>query len=157
IDAVADFYGKDSANVHRGVHLLSQRATLAFEAARSKVRAFVNAREDSEIVFLRGTTEGINLVAATLGRTRLGRGDEVLITELEHHSNIVPWQLACEATGARLVVAKVTDAGELTLGAVAEKLSERTRIVSVAHASNTLGTILPVKEIAKLAHERGAV
>lgn len=157
VDAIATFYRTDSANVHRGVHLLSQRSTLAFEAARAKVREFLGAREDKEIVFVRGTTEGINLVAATLGRTRLRPGDEVLVTELEHHSNIVPWQLACEATGAHLAVAKVTDDGDVTLDAVADKLSDRTRIVSVAHASNTLGTILPVKEIARLAHARGAV
>lgn len=156
IEKLSEFYGTDSANVHRGVHLLSQRSTLAFEAARSKVRGFVNAREDREIVFVRGTTEGINLVAATLGRSRLRQGDEVLITELEHHSNIVPWQLACEATGAKLIVARVTQTGDVPVDSVAEKLSDRTRIVSVAHASNTLGTILPVKEIARLAHARGA-
>jgi len=157
MDALSEYYVRDSANVHRGVHLLSQRATLAFEAARGKVRAFMNAREDREIVFVRGTTEAINLVAATLGRVRLHPGDEVLITELEHHSNIVPWQLACEAAGAKLVVAGVTDSGDLPLGSVTEKLSDRTRIVSIAHASNTLGTILPVKEIARAAHARGAV
>jgi cysteine desulfurase/selenocysteine lyase len=156
IQAVSDFYRKNSANVHRGVHLLSQRATLAFEAAREKVQKFLGARESREVVFVRGTTEGINLVAQTLGQS-LRPGDEVLITELEHHSNIVPWQLACERTGARLVVAKVTDEGDVTLDAVAEKLSEKTRIVSIAHASNTLGTILPVKDIAKLAHSRGAM
>jgi cysteine desulfurase/selenocysteine lyase len=157
IDALSQFYARDSANVHRGVHQLSQRATLAFEAARSKVRAFVNAREDREIVFVRGTTEGINLVAGTLGRVGLRTGDEVLVTELEHHSNIVPWQLACEATGAKLVVAGVTDSGDVPLDSVAARLSDRTRIVAIAHASNTLGTILPVKEIARLAHARGAV
>jgi len=157
MDALTEFYVKDSANVHRGVHLLSQRATLAYEAARSKVRAFVNAREDCEIVFVRGTTEGINLVAGTLGRVRLRPGDDVLITELEHHSNIVPWQLACEASGARLVVAGVTDSGDVLVDSVAERLSDKTRIVAIAHASNTLGTILPVKEIARLAHARGAV
>jgi cysteine desulfurase/selenocysteine lyase len=157
IDALTRFYTRDTANVHRGVHLLSQRATDAFEKARERVRAFVNAREASEIVFLRGTTEAINLLANTLGRTRLGPGDEVLITELEHHSNIVPWQMACEATGARLVVAPITDSGEVLVEAVADKLSERSRIVSIAHASNALGTIVPVKDIARLAHERGAV
>jgi cysteine desulfurase/selenocysteine lyase len=157
IDAVNGVYARDAANVHRGVHLLSQRATLAFEAAREKVRTFLNAREAAECVFVRGTTEGINLLANTLGRVRLSPGDEVLVTALEHHSNLVPWQLACEATGARLTVADVTDAGDLTLDAVAAKLTERTRIVAVAHASNTLGTILPVKEITELAHARGAV
>jgi cysteine desulfurase/selenocysteine lyase len=157
IDAVDGVYARDAANVHRGVHLLSQRATLAFEGAREKVRAFINAREAAECVFVRGTTEGINLVANTLGRTRLKPGDEVLITALEHHSNLVPWQLACEATGARLVVVDVTDEGDITLDAVAAKLSPRTRIVALAHASNTLGTILPVKEIVALAHAVGAV
>jgi cysteine desulfurase/selenocysteine lyase len=157
IEAVTRALAKDSANVHRGVHLLSQRATLAYEAAREKMRSFLNAREACEVVFLRGTTEALNLVAQTLGRVRLGKGDEVLITALEHHSNIVPWQLACEATGARLVVADVRDDGDVVLDAIAEKLSPKTRIVAVAHASNTLGTILPIKEIARLAHERGAV
>jgi cysteine desulfurase/selenocysteine lyase len=157
IDAVDGVYARDAANVHRGVHLLSQRATLAFEAAREKVQAFINAREAAECVFVRGTTEAINLVANTLGRVRLKPGDEVLITALEHHSNLVPWQLACEATGARLTVVDVTDTGDVTLDAVSAKLSERTRIVALAHASNTLGTILPVKEITQLAHARGAV
>ncbi len=156
IDAVTEVYSKNCANVHRGVHLLSQRATLAFEAAREKVRGFVNARETAEVVFVRGTTEAVNLVAQTLGR-RLGPGDEVLVTGLEHHSNLVPWQMACEATGAHLVAADVSDRGEVTLEAVEQKLSAKTRIVAVAHASNTLGTVLPVKDIARLAHERGAV
>jgi cysteine desulfurase/selenocysteine lyase len=157
IDAVNGIYARDSANVHRGVHLLSQRATLAFEASREKVRRFLNAREAAECVFVRGTTEGINLLASTLGRVRLRAGDEVLISALEHHSNLVPWQLACEATGARLVVADVDDSGTVTLEAVVSKLSERTKIVAVAHASNTLGTILPVKAIAAAAHAVGAV
>ncbi|HEX4335372.1 MAG TPA: cysteine desulfurase [Polyangiaceae bacterium] len=156
IDAVTGVYAKDCANVHRGVHLLSQRATLAFEAAREKTRRFVNARETSEIVFVRGTTEAINLLAQTLGR-RVGPGDEILITALEHHSNLVPWQMACEATGATLTVAEVSDTGEVTVEAVAAKLTDRTRIVALAHASNTLGTVLPVAEIARLAHQRGAV
>jgi cysteine desulfurase/selenocysteine lyase len=156
IDAVSNVYAKDCANVHRGVHLLSQRATLAFEAAREKVRAFLNAREAAECVFVRGTTEGINLVAQTLGR-RLGPGDEVLITGLEHHSNIVPWQMLCDATSARLVVAEVSDSGEVTLDSFERKMSEKTRVVALAHVSNTLGTILPVKEVARLAHQRGAV
>jgi cysteine desulfurase/selenocysteine lyase len=157
IDAVVQSMARDSANVHRGVHLLSQRATLAFEAAREKVRGFLGAREAAEIVFVRGTTEAINLVAQTLGRTALRPGDEILVTGLEHHSNIVPWQMACAATGARLVVAEVTDTGDVPLSTVAEKLSDRTRIVAVAHVSNTLGTVLPIQDIARLAHERGAV
>jgi cysteine desulfurase/selenocysteine lyase len=155
VDAVSHHYAADSANVHRGVHLLSQRATLAYEAAREKLRAFLNARETAELVFVRGTTEGINLVAQTLGR-RLGKGDEILITGLEHHSNLVPWQMACEATGARLAVAEVSDRGEVTVEEVAKKLTAKTRLVALAHVSNTLGTVLPVKEIAALAHDRGA-
>jgi cysteine desulfurase/selenocysteine lyase len=157
IDAVTHALSRDSANVHRGVHLLSQRATLAFEAAREKVSTFLGARDTSEIVFVRGTTEGVNLLSHTLGRTRLDAGDEVLITGLEHHSNLVPWQMACEVAGARLVVAPVGDRGEVTVDAVREKLSPRTKIVALAHVSNTLGTVLPVKEIAAVAHERGAV
>ena len=156
IDAVTQVYAKDCANVHRGVHLLSQRATLAFEGAREKVRAFLNARETAEIVFVRGTTEAVNLVAQTLGRA-LRPGDEVLLTGLEHHANLVPWQMACEATGAKLVVADVSDDGDVTVEAFERKLSSKTRIVALAHVSNTLGTVLPVKEVAKLAHDRGAV
>jgi cysteine desulfurase / selenocysteine lyase len=157
IDAVRGFYERDSANVHRGVHLLSQRATSAFEAARQRVQSLLNAREAAEVVFVRGTTEAINLVAQTYGRTRLVKDDEILITELEHHSNIVPWQLLCEQIGTRLTVVPVTDSGDVELEAVKSRLTERTRIVALAHASNTLGTILPVKEIAKLAHARGAI
>jgi cysteine desulfurase/selenocysteine lyase len=156
IDAVSNVYAKDCANVHRGVHTLSQRATLAFDAAREKVRVFLNAREAAECVFVRGTTEGINLVAQTLGR-RLAPGDEVLITGLEHHSNLVPWQMACEAASARLVVADVTDSGEVPLESFERRMSNKTRIVALAHVSNTLGTILPVKDVARLAHECGAV
>ncbi|HVW25448.1 MAG TPA: cysteine desulfurase [Polyangiaceae bacterium] len=156
IDAVTQVYARDCANVHRGVHLLSQRATLAYEAARGKVRGFLNAREAAEVVFVRGTTEGINLVAQTLGR-RLGPGDEVLITTLEHHSNLVPWQMACEAAGAKLVAADVSDEGEVSLADFERKLSAKTRIVALAHVSNTLGTVLPIKEMTKLSHERGAV
>jgi len=121
IDALVRYYSSDSANVHRGVHLLSQRATDAFEAAREQVRSLLNARETVEIVFLRGVTEAMNLLAGTLGQ-RLGAGDEVLLTELEHHSNIVPWQMVCQARGARLVVAPITDSGEVEVGPVAEKI-----------------------------------
>jgi cysteine desulfurase/selenocysteine lyase len=157
IDAVRGFYERDSANVHRGVHLLSQRATNAFEAARKSVQSLLNAREAAEVVFVRGTTEAINLVAQTYGRTRLVKGDEILITELEHHSNIVPWQILCEQIGTRLAVVPVTDNGDIELDAVKSRFTERTRIVALAHVSNTLGTILPVKEIAKLAHAHGAI
>jgi cysteine desulfurase / selenocysteine lyase len=157
IDALNWVYTRDCANVHRGVHQLSQRATDSYEAAREKVRRFVNAREAKECVFVRGTTEAINLVAQCLSQKQLRAGDEVLISELEHHSNIVPWQLVCERTGAHLVVARISDSGELDLDEFAAKLSPRTRIVALAHVSNTLGTILPLKELTKLAHERGAV
>jgi cysteine desulfurase/selenocysteine lyase len=157
IEAVSFVYARDCANVHRGVHQLSQRATDSFEKAREKVRSFINAREAKECVFVRGTTEAINLVASCLAQSRLKPGDEVLITELEHHSNIVPWQLACERTGARLVVVPVTDEGDVRLEDFSAKLSDKTRVVAVSHASNTLGTILPIKEMARLAHERSAI
>lgn len=156
IDAVDSVYEKDSANIHRAVHLLSQRATARFEEAREKVRAFLNARSTSEIIFTRGTTESMNLVAQSFGRSLLREGDEVLVTELEHHSNIVPWQILCQQTGAKLVVVPITDRGEVLVEAFEEKLSERTKIVALAHVSNALGTVLPVKELARLAHEQGA-
>jgi cysteine desulfurase/selenocysteine lyase len=141
--------------VHRGVHTLSQRATDAYEGARETVRRFINARSTREIVFVRGTTEAINLVAQSWGRENLRAGDEVLITRLEHHANIVPWQLACQASGARLVAAPITERGEVDLDAVAGCLSTRTRLVAVAHVSNALGSVLPVAEITRLAHARG--
>jgi cysteine desulfurase / selenocysteine lyase len=143
------------ANVHRGVHTLSQTATEAFENAREIVRRFLNARSRREIVFVRGTTEAINLVANSWGRTHVGPGDEILITYLEHHSNIVPWQMLCAATGAQLRAAPVRPNGELDLEALRKLLSARTRLVAVAHVSNALGTILPVQEIVHLAHARG--
>ena len=157
IDAVDEVYARDCANIHRAVHLLSQRATARFEGAREKVRAFLNARKTSEIVFTRGTTESINLVAQSFGRPRLGEGDEVLVTELEHHSNIVPWQLLCQQTGAKLVVVPITDRGEVLLEAFETKLSKRTKIVAFAHVSNALGTVLPASEIIAMAHASGAV
>ena len=143
------------ANVHRGVHTLSQAATDAFENAREIVRRFLNARSTREIVFVRGTTEAINLVANSWGRTHVGPGDEILITYLEHHANIVPWQMLCAATGARLRAVPVRTNGELDLEALRRLLSARTRLVAVAHVSNALGTILPVHEIVQLAHARG--
>jgi cysteine desulfurase/selenocysteine lyase len=157
IDAVTRVYTHDAANIHRGVHLLSQRATDAYEGTREKVRALLGASATAEIVFVRGTTEAINLVAASYGGPRLRAGDEVLVTALEHHSNIVPWQLVCKATGARLVVAPVTDSGEVELETFEACLSERTRIVAIAHVSNALGTVLPVKELVRAAHGAGAV
>ena len=157
IDAVADVYARDCANIHRAVHLLSQRATLRYEESREKVRAFLNAAKSSEVIFTRGTTEAINLVAQSWGRNQLSEGDEVLVTELEHHSNIVPWQIACQQTGAKLVVVPMTDDGEVTRKAFEEKLSARTKLVAMAHVSNALGTVLPVRDLIALAHERGAV
>ena len=157
IDAVADVYAKDCANIHRAVHLLSQRATFRFEEARKKVQAFLNAEKKSEIVFTRGTTEAINLVAQSFGASALREGDEILVTELEHHSNIVPWQMLCQRTGAKLVVAPMTDRGEVLRESFEAKLSDRTKIVALAHVSNALGTVLPVAELIALAHERGAV
>jgi cysteine desulfurase/selenocysteine lyase len=143
------------ANVHRGVHTLSQAATDAFENAREIVRRFLNARSTREIVFVRGTTEAINLVANSWGRTHVGPGDEILITYLEHHANIVPWQMLCAATGAQLRAVAVRPNGELDLEEFRRLLSARTRLVAVAHVSNALGTILPVHEIVQLAHARG--
>jgi cysteine desulfurase/selenocysteine lyase len=157
LDAEALQQRQNHANVHRGVHELSERATAAFEGARAKVRRFVNAAAVEEIVFTRGTTESINLVAASLGRQRLRPGDEVLITWMEHHSNIVPWQLICGETGARLVAAPIDDSGELDREAFRRALSERTKIVALTHVSNALGTVNPVAELVAEAHGVGAV
>jgi cysteine desulfurase / selenocysteine lyase len=155
IDTERDVYEKGYANIHRGVHWLSVHATDAYDAAREKARRFVNASLASEIVFVRGTTEAVNLVAQTYGRSRVGAGDAVLITGLEHHSNIVPWQMLCAEKGARLDVAPIDDAGDVDLSALERLLTPRTRIVSVAHLSNALGTVVPVRRIAELAHARG--
>jgi cysteine desulfurase/selenocysteine lyase len=155
IDRVTQYYTEENANVHRGVHWLSDRATSAFEEARAAVGRFLNARDSREIVFVRGTTEAINLVAATFGRSRVGPGDEIVISAMEHHSNIVPWQILCEQQGARLRIIPITGEGELDLDAYAALLSDRTRIVSVLHVSNVLGTVNRVEEIVRLAHRRG--
>ena len=157
IDAVSAYYENDNSNVHRGVHALSERATRAFEEARVKVQRFLGAADYREIVFVRGTTEAINLVAQSYGRPRLQAGDEILITHMEHHANIVPWQLVCEATGAVLKVVPVLDDGSLDMDAFAGLLGPRTRIVAVVHMSNALGTINPVKAITAAAHAHGAV
>ena len=154
IDAEAHYYAEIHANVHRGVHTLSQRATEAYESARERARTFINAASTREVIFVRGTTEAINLVAQAFARPRLEPGDEILITWLEHHSNIVPWQLLCEQTGARLRVTPINAAGEVELEAFESLLSARTRMVAVAHVSNALGTILPVREIIARAHAR---
>jgi cysteine desulfurase/selenocysteine lyase len=157
LDALQHYYTSDNANIHRGVHLLSERATQEYENARAKVRDFLHAADQREIIFVRGATEGINLVAQTYGRKNLREGDEVLITTMEHHSNIVPWQMVCEEKGAFLRVAPINDDGEILLDEFEKLLTPRTRIVSVVHVSNALGTVNPVKRIAELAHARGAV
>jgi cysteine desulfurase/selenocysteine lyase len=155
IDTMVRSYAEDNANIHRGVHLLSERATRAYEEAREKVRVFLNAPNAREVIFVRGTTEAINLVAQTFGRANVGRGDEVLVTEMEHHSNIVPWQMLCEEKGAQLKALPITDAGELRMDLLDEMLTERTKIVAVVHVSNSLGTINPVETIVAKAHARG--
>lgn len=155
LDAIEHYETHTHANVHRGVHTLSQLATDAFEAARERVRRYLNAASTREIVFVRGTTEAINLVAQSWGHSTLAAGDEILISALEHHANIVPWQMACAATGAKLVVAPLTVRGELDFDAFLAKLGPRTRLVAVAHVSNALGTVLPVARIVAAARERG--
>ncbi|NUQ69516.1 MAG: cysteine desulfurase [Chthonomonadales bacterium] len=156
LDAMRRFYTEDNANIHRGVHSLSQRATDAYECARCVVRRFMNAPDNREIIYVRGTTEAINLVASSYGSIALGPGREVLVTELEHHANIVPWQMACERFGATLRVVPITDEGELRLDTLAGMLSSKTAIVAVGHASNALGTVNPIREICRMAHEAGA-
>lgn len=155
IDAIVRYYDSANANIHRGVHYLSQIATEEFEAGREAVRRFLNARQASEIVFTRGTTEAINLVAQTFGRARLQPGDEILITALEHHSNIVPWQMICGERGAKLRVAPINDQGELVLDEFEKLLGPKTKLVAVSHVSNALGTVNPVKKIVAMAHQRG--
>ena len=157
LDALTRYYTQDNANIHRGLHQLSERATAAYEGTRSKMRRFVRASHDSEIVFVRGTTEAINLVAQSCGRARVGAGDEVLITAMEHHSNIVPWQMLCEEKGARLRVAPIGDDGDLRLDEFERLLGPRTKLVAVAHVSNALGTINPVKRLVEMAHAHGAL
>jgi cysteine desulfurase/selenocysteine lyase len=152
IEAMNRFYLTGCANIHRGVHLLSERATAAYEQARVTVQRFLNAAQAREIIFVRGATEAINLVAQTYGRVNVGRGDEVLITELEHHSNIVPWQMLCQENGALLRVAPIDDRGEVRLEEFEKLLGPRTRLVSVAHVSNALGTVNPVRRIVETAH-----
>jgi cysteine desulfurase / selenocysteine lyase len=152
VEAMARFFDQENANVHRGVHFLSERATEAYEGARERVRRFLNARQASEIIFVRGTTEALNLVAFSFGRMRVHAGDEVLVTATEHHSNIVPWQMLCEQTGAKLVVAPINDRGELELDELERRMGPRTRVLCVTHVSNALGTVNPVKRIVALAH-----
>ncbi|MBC8647826.1 MAG: aminotransferase class V-fold PLP-dependent enzyme, partial [Thermoanaerobaculia bacterium] len=155
IQAEPDIYERFYANVHRGVHQLSVDSTEAYEAVREKVRAYINAGETREIIFVRGTTEAINLVAQTYGRRNVGPGDEVVISALEHHSNIVPWQLLCEEKGAKLRVAPINLSGEIVLDELEKLLNHRTKIVSVSHVSNALGTVNPIAAICGMAHARG--
>ncbi|HTY06152.1 MAG TPA: cysteine desulfurase [Gemmatimonadales bacterium] len=155
IDAVSRFYETGNANVHRGVYALSESATAAYEGARSTLRRFLNAREDREIIYVRGTTEAVNLVASSFGRLKVKAGDEILVSAMEHHSNIVPWQMLAEQTGATIKVIPMNRAGELELDQYERLLTPRTRIVAVAHISNSLGTINPIKQMAALAHSRG--
>ena len=157
IDATERYYSTDTANVHRGVYLLSERATEAFEGARIKAQLFLNASEPQEIVFVRGTTEAINLVAASYGRSAIRKDDEIVLSTIEHHSNIVPWQLLCETTGAKLRIIPVNDRGEILANEYEKILNDRTRVVSIAHISNAIGTIHPVKKMIQLAHRYNAV
>ena len=154
IDAVSDCYRTYYANAHRGVHALSEQSTDAYEAARGKVARFIGAPSSGELVFTRGTTESLNLVAQSYARPRLGPGDEVLLTEMEHHSNIVPWQLVCEQTGARVRAAPITDDGDLDLDELAALIGERTKVVALAHVSNALGTVNDVAAVARLVRDR---
>lgn len=156
IDAVSHFYEHDNSNVHRGAHTLAARATDAYEEARRKVQGFLGASSANEIVFVRGTTEAINLVAQSYGREHIGHGDEILITTLEHHANIVPWQMLAKEMCAVLRVVPITDSGEVRLEELERLLSSRTKLVAIAHVSNVLGTILPVREITEMAHQHGA-
>jgi cysteine desulfurase/selenocysteine lyase len=156
INAISEYYSKYNSNIHRGAHTLSTRATDAYEKGRSNVRRFLNASSDSEIVFIRGCTDGINLVVWTFGKSILSEGDEVLLTEMEHHSNLVPWQRLCQLTGATLRFIPVDETGTLDMQTYGEMLSRKTKIVACVHASNTLGTVNPVKEITEQAHAVGA-
>jgi len=155
IDAIKKYYLTENANVHRGVHYLSELATKKYESARVTVQKFLNAESEREIIFVRGATEAINLVAATFGRKNVHAGDEVLITELEHHSNIVPWQMLCEEKGAKLRVAPINDDGEVVLEEFARLLSGKTKIAAISHISNALGTVNPVKQMIEMAHQQG--
>jgi len=157
IDAIANYYLHDNANVHRGVHALSARATQKFEAAREKVQRFIHAKYARECIFVRGTSEAINLVAHSFVTPRILPGEEILITHMEHHSNIVPWQMLCKKTGARLVVAPISITGEILLDEFEKKLSNNTKFVSISYASNALGTINPVKKMIEMAHAHGAL
>jgi len=156
IDAIVNYYSTTNSNVHRGVHTMSQQATDGYEGARAKVRQFINADDDREIIFTRNTTEGINLVAYSYGLQNIGPGDDIIVSNMEHHSNIVPWQMLCEEKGANLRVVPINDAGELLMDEYENMLSSKTKLVSITHVSNALGTILPATQIARMAHAHGA-
>ena len=155
IETLQKYYSLENANIHRGIHFLSERATQAYEDARAKVRGFLNAAESREIIFVRGTTEGINLVAQSHGRKFIGEEDEIILSAMEHHSNIVPWQILCEQVGARLRIIPMNDDGELLIDEYERLLSDRTKLVAVTHLSNALGTINPIKQIIQIAHRGG--
>jgi cysteine desulfurase / selenocysteine lyase len=155
IEALDEYYREYNSNIHRGLHLLSEKATAAYEGARIKIQKFLNAADFREIIFTRGTTEGINLVAQTWGRKNLGFGDEIIVTHLEHHSNIVPWQMLCEEKGLVLKVAPINDAGELVLDEFWKLFTPKTKLLALTHVSNALGTVNPIAEIVKTAHEKG--
>ncbi|WP_172373105.1 cysteine desulfurase [Sporosarcina jiandibaonis] len=157
IDAISNYYEKDNSNVHRGVHTLGNQATEAYEGARDKVRDFINAKSREEIIFTRGTTTSINIVAQSYGRANVGEGDEIVITHMEHHSNIIPWQQLAREKGAVLKFIDLEADGTITLEKVREVVTERTKIVSIMHVSNVLGTVNPIKEITEIAHENGAI
>ena len=155
IDALVRYYSADNSNVHRGVHTLSQRATEDYDSGRSKARQFLNAASDEEIIFVKGTTDGINLVAHSYARQHLGKGDEIIISTMEHHSNIIPWQVLCQEKGAHLRVIPISDAGELLMDEYESLLSSRTKLVAITHVSNVLGTVNPIKQIVEMAHSQG--
>ncbi len=155
IDAITKYYTSENANIHRGVHTLSQEATFAYEGVRIKMQKFLNATHKEEIIFTKGTTDGINLIASSFGRHHIQKDDEVIITEMEHHSNIVPWQMICDEKGAHLKVAPINDNGELILDELEKLINSKTKLIALVHISNTLGTINPIKEITKLAHSKG--
>ena len=157
IDAISNYYQNDNSNVHRGVHTLGNRATEAYEGARDKVRNFINAKSREEIIFTRGTTTALNMVAQSYGRANVGEGDEIVITHMEHHSNIIPWQQLAKEKGAVLKYVDLEEDGTISLDKVREVVTERTKIVSIMHVSNVLGTVNPIKEITEIAHANGAV
>lgn len=156
IDAISDYYAGYNANIHRGIHTLAEKATVAFEETRETIRQFINANSLEEVIFIKGTTEGLNLIASSFGKKFIGKDDEIIISTLEHHSNIVPWQLLCEEKGAKLRIIPINDAGELDYDAFENMLNEKTKLVSVVHISNALGTINPVEKMITAAHKVGA-